>query len=1327
MIAYIRPIREMSPPAGMIRNAAMRTKGNVFVLLAIGLLLTGIAVAQAEKPKGTLNVVGVSHLDTQWRWTIQTTIDEYVPNTFRDNVKLLDLYPHYVFSFEGAFKYMLLKEYYPDYYERLKPYIASGRWRVAGSWVDPVDVNMPSFESLVRHTLYGNGYFQREFGRVSRDVLLPDCFGFGYSLPSIAAHCGLKSFSTQKLTWGSAYGVPFDIGIWEGVDGSTLIAALNPGSYSRGIEGDLSRDTTWIKRIDSLGRATGLYEGYHYFGTGDVGGAPESTAVAWLEKSVTSDGPLAVKGIGADDIVDIVAAHPDAKLPRYKGELVMTRHGVGCYSSEAAMKRWNRKNELLADAAERASVIADLFGGLTYPRQTLQDTWNRFLWHQFHDDLTGTSIPQAYEFSWNDELLCLNRFAGILEHAVASSTPALDTRAQGIPVVVFNPLSIVREDIVEATIQYTDGAPKAVRVYDPDGAEVPSQIAETYADSLKIVFLAKVPSVGYVVYDVRTAETPCDMATGLKIKRDGMENQRYVVRMNNFGEVSSIYDKVEGRKLLQWPIMFEYLTDTPKRWPAWEIDYDDISASPKSTHAGRAAVRIIENGPARVTLEVTQGTDDSKIRSYIRLAAGGAGDRVVFDNDIDWAERERLLKASFVMAAPNDSVTYDIGLGTITRGLNRPKLYEVPGQQWADMTASDGSYGVAVLNDSRYGWDHPDQKTLRLSLIHTPGISSGWEWVGDQRSQDIGRHLVTFAVTGHKGDWREGGVAWLAARLNQPLLAFQTTAHPGKLGKSFSLLTVDNPAVMVTAVKFAESGDDLVVRLRELTGKPQEAKIQCAASISMAKELNGVEQFQRDLTAGGGTVDVSFTPYQPKTLALTLNNTLASVAPPPCQPVMLPYNMDGVSLDDNRTDGDFDGLGNSLAGELLPDTLVYENIPFVFGSAAAGAKNITTCQGQIVSLPQGSFNRLYLLASAAGGPAKAAFGIDSRSTNIWIPDWAEPIGQWNNRVTGDTIVEKADEIAPSYINRAPVGWYGSHRHTASGENEAYRFTYLYLVRLDLPAGAKTLTLPDDPAVRVAAATVVNTAEDNIIAAQPLYDVTNATVTKIFADEYAFLDRTTVRISCPVPGAEIHYTLDGGEPTERSPLYDKPLVLTKSTTVKARSFKKGADNHHIAEAEFIKMVPRAAVDVAGTEPGLLCRYFEGTWDKIPGLEAMASQRDTVMTSISIPSLARKEGYGLMFEGFIRVPTGGAYTFSITSDDGSRLYIDDTLLIDNDGVHGEQEMSGRIALVAGLHPIKVYMFQGVGDQVLSASVQGPGMKKQIIPADMLFRAAGTTAMK
>ena len=256
--------------------------------MILGMTVSGYAQAPADTSdqERDLYVVATAHLDTQWRWTIQNTINEFVPATFRENFKLMDLYPDYVFSFEGAFRYMLLKEYYPDEYEKLKKYIDRGQWRVAGSWVDAVDVNIPSFESLVRQTLYGNGFFKQEFGETSKDIFLPDCFGFGYALPSIARHCGLESFSTQKLAWGSAYGIPFDIGIWQGVDGNSIVAALNPGSYVSEIRDDLSRDTTWLAKINKQGEESGLYAAYSYFGTGDTGGAPDSLSVDWLEKSI---------------------------------------------------------------------------------------------------------------------------------------------------------------------------------------------------------------------------------------------------------------------------------------------------------------------------------------------------------------------------------------------------------------------------------------------------------------------------------------------------------------------------------------------------------------------------------------------------------------------------------------------------------------------------------------------------------------------------------------------------------------------------------------------------------------------------------------------------------------------------------------------------------------------------------------------------------------------------------------------------------------------------------------------------------------------------------
>src|SRR5438128_559284 len=254
----------------------------------------------------TLFVVGYAHLDTEWRWEYPQVIREYLAKTLHDNFDLFGKYPHYIFNFSGANRYRLMREYYPADYARLKQFVAAGRWFPAGSSMEESDVNGPSAESIFRQVLYGNQYFRRDFGKASAEYMLPDCFGFPASLPSILAHAGIKGFSTQKLTWGSSApaggpdspertpaGTPFNVGIWEGPDGKTVLAGFNPGSYSADITSDLSKplpappadesagsqDTQqgefqryqgdWAARVQRNGEVSGLFTDYHYYGTGD--------------------------------------------------------------------------------------------------------------------------------------------------------------------------------------------------------------------------------------------------------------------------------------------------------------------------------------------------------------------------------------------------------------------------------------------------------------------------------------------------------------------------------------------------------------------------------------------------------------------------------------------------------------------------------------------------------------------------------------------------------------------------------------------------------------------------------------------------------------------------------------------------------------------------------------------------------------------------------------------------------------------------------------------------------------------------------------------------
>ena len=215
----------------------------------------------------TLYVVGYAHLDTQWRWEYPQVINEFLRKTMDDNFALIGKYPHYVFNFSGANRYRLMKEYYPADFAKVTQYVHSGRWFPAGSSMEEGDVNAPNAEAIIRQILYGNEWFRKEFGKASAEYMLPDCFGFPASLPTILAHSGVKGFSTQKLTWGSSAdaggpesrektpeGTPFNVGVWAGPDGESVLAGLNPGSYSGGVYTDLSKPLPEAPPDAALGR-----------------------------------------------------------------------------------------------------------------------------------------------------------------------------------------------------------------------------------------------------------------------------------------------------------------------------------------------------------------------------------------------------------------------------------------------------------------------------------------------------------------------------------------------------------------------------------------------------------------------------------------------------------------------------------------------------------------------------------------------------------------------------------------------------------------------------------------------------------------------------------------------------------------------------------------------------------------------------------------------------------------------------------------------------------------------------------------------------------------
>ena len=1172
------------------------------MLLVISALLCGASAQTSNPPdltkQPTLYVVGYAHLDTEWRWEYPQVIDEYLRKTMEDNFTLFEKYPHYVFNFSGANRYRFMKEYFPADYAKLKKYVESGRWFPAGSSVEEGDVNAPSAETIIRQILYGNDWFRREFGKASAEYMLPDCFGFPSSLPTILAHSGVKGFSTQKLVWGSSAegggpdsrektpeGTPFNVGVWVGPDGESVLAGLNPGDYSGGIDTDLSKplpsappndalvearkkfeplrqkierlessnqpldpadikefiklrserdglakaqsdrelkryQDDWATRVEQNGKASGVYTDYHYYGTGDIGGTPDEESVKRLEAIVTQgaaslppdgedfgsgdphpqwpsvkvgDGPVHVVSANAEQMfLDITPAQA-AGLPRFTGEMELTNHSAGSLTSQAYQKRWLRKEELLADAAEKTSIAAEWLGGRTYPRQRLNDAWTLVMGGHFHDIAAGTATPKSYEFAWNDDVIAMNQFAGVLNNASEAVAAALDTQTKGVPIVIFNPLNIAREEVVEARIEFPGSMPDTVRVIGAGGKETPAQISNG-----KVLFVARVPSVGYAVYDVQPGAA-AGLTSALQVSENALENQYYRVRLNQDGDVPSIFDKSIGRELLAGPARLAISYDNPVQWPAWNMDWDQEQAAPREYVGGPARIRIVENGPARVALEVSRQTAGSRFVQTIRLSAGDAGKRVEFENAIDWNTRESNLKATFPLKASNRIATYNWDIGTIERPTALPRKFEVPSHQWIDLTDISGVFGATILTDCKNGSDKPSDNTIRLTLIRTPGTRGGYS---DQGTQDLGHHEFVYGLAGHGGDWRQAGSDWQGQRLNDPLIAFQTSRHAGPLGREFSLLQLSSPRIRLLALKKAEQSDELVVRLVELDGKPQpDIKVSFAAPISSAREVSGQEQPVGPATISGGVLVTSFTAYQPRTFAIKLAAPTARVAGVRSAPLSLQYDLAVASNDGAHSAGGFDGKGNALPAETLPAQVTFNDVQFRLAPATTGEPNAVVAKGQTLDLPPGSYNRVYVLAAAADGDQKATFKTGSRNIDLTVQDWGGFVGQWDDRqwTTRDIPTEgrpgktERDDYAemiaikPGYIKRADLAWYCSHHHNAAGENVAYRYSYLFAYPIDLPPGASTIQLPDNPRIRILA---ISAAEQNpeLKPAQPLYDV-----------------------------------------------------------------------------------------------------------------------------------------------------------------------------------------------------------------------------------------------
>ena len=984
--------------------------------------------------------IATAHLDTIWNWDFEYVIDTCLPKTLDDNFRLFETYPNYRFNFEGAYRYELFEEYYPERFEKLKEYIAAGKWNVTGSCYENGDVNVPSPELLFRNVLYGNGYFQKKFGVKSNDIYLPDCFGFGWALPAVAEHANLKGFSTQKLSWGSAYGVPFDIGLWYGSDGKAIFASLDNKSYCTAFK-NVRTNKSLIKKLNKNIKDFDFGWTSAYHGVGDVGGAPKDISAKTVNDEVEQN---------ASSDIKVLSSTPSELFDDLSNlDLVMTNHGVGAYTSRAFSKRCKRRNEELADMAERSSVIACAVCAARYPSSELERAWKRIIAHTFHDDITGTSVERAYKRSWNDYILSLNQFSNVFEGSTAEIIKNMDTSwTRGIAVIVSNSIEQPRMEAVDITVPAAGF--KFVRVFDKDGHEMPSQVNYSDSDYIKAAFCANIPALGLKVFDVLYSYDPCDINTGVRVKENMLENFKYVVSINKNGDISSIIDKSLGDvELLYKPIRYELNKEKgSKKYPAWEMKYDEVMKYPWE-FAEKGKLEVVEKGPARATIKVTQSVGKSVFTYYVSLAAGSS--RINVFNEIEWREFGRTLHNGFSFKLRNDKAVFDLGLGVIERKKANKKLYAVPAQKWADISDRNKNYGVSILSDSKYGWIFKDEKTLRLTVLHTPKYYYRSDSV--QGMMDFGLNRYGYAIYSHSGDFTQK--TQLQARFfNQPMAVFTSDKHLGMLGSEYSFCSISNENVIIRAIKKSESSDEIIVRVNEGAGcRAMKTELSLGSGILSAREVYASEEEIGEATVVDNKLVFDLAPFEVKTFALTLLS--CNVAAKEEQRVVeLPFNVKATSFNSDRAAGSIPTINASIPAEIFPKAIDCNGVRFETGDVGAEF-NALLCNGQTIKT---NGNRLYFIAASLYGDKSYDFGVGENNLSIKIQSINEYIGGWDLYNRAETAFIKTDKLAYEF----------SHTHSPSGDNAGSQL-YFFMYEINTENFSE-IKLPDDSGLLILAAT-----------------------------------------------------------------------------------------------------------------------------------------------------------------------------------------------------------------------------------------------------------------
>jgi alpha-mannosidase len=1026
--------------------------------------------AQATYDKTYTNyLVPEDHIDLCWYFDWQRCVTD-IMRTVNNQLEICKNNPDYKFMLTQSQVYRWLQEYRPDLFQQVKKLIAANRWEIAGGqWCEP-DNTLPSGEMAARNFLIGKLYARKELDTDIKIGYLPDSFGHIWTYPQILKLSGIDFFIETKLDANKAFRVPY-LCNWRSPDGTDFFTC---NSFYYGIGGGVPTTSNYMNVTIDRGAAYGFKKALRTFGPGDNGGGPKQAWIDSIHVLNTRANCPTLKISTFKDFYDAIINDPNlSKIPTWNDELyVDSRRGV--WTCGAAEKYYRRKTDVKVEEAEKFASLAMSLGAAQYPVDKLKQTWEYLCLLTNHDHSNGTWCNNtAYNRTLRTFGIATNFLDTTLNHAcdAIASRAATEVGKGNVPVIVFNPLSWERNDVVETQVVF-DSKVRSVKVFDNANKEVPSQVKSLDGKTATIVFEANhIPGTGFKVFKVTPGIPSSKFETGLKIGDNEIENGVIKATLSGTtGNFTSVRLKGSSWEAIKPGAEANELQLLVDKSNSRDVNQKEMEATPMLIN-NLSNLKIVESGPVRVVYRFNKSTPSGKTQGsaitqdivmYSNLG------RIDIKTNINWDEQFKMLKVSFPLNVTPDSCTYEIPFGNISRSVTRntPETaakFEVYGHKWADMS-KDG-YGVSILNDSKYGWDALNNR-LRLSLFKSSNDK-------DTRFEK-GTYTTTYSIYPHAGDWKKAQTVKQANEMNYPVIAKQVAPHNGSLGNEYSFVSVDRPNVMITAIKKAEDHPtDLIVRLVEINGVPStNCKVAFQGAINSAATVNLIEDNLGTASFSGKVLSTTMHQYEIKSFRVSFENPAYQNSKPALTKVDLSasYNLDGISSNGLRTDGDLDGKGNSFATELMPRTVESEEITFTVGDATNGSKNIVNCMGQTIKLPAGNYTSLQVLAVAAGGEAseKGTFKVGYKSgkgtsKTLSIRDWIAEFYTLQGDLKGWD--------APIKENIASVL---THRHTSKGDDTC-RTTYLF--KYDIPLSpskkATTLILPKNDKIKVLAVTLVN--------------------------------------------------------------------------------------------------------------------------------------------------------------------------------------------------------------------------------------------------------------